>query len=73
MTARHLLIVLAAAGGLALGACASDDSYTPASAAARNATPPSPGDNNAQGLDRGVTTGGRANDTGTAGAELPAQ
>jgi hypothetical protein len=73
MNARHVLIVAAAVGGLALAACAGEDSYTPASHAERHAATPSPGDNNAQGLDRGVTTGGRANDTGSAGAELPAQ
>ncbi len=73
MNARPLLLVFAAAGCLTLGACASDDGYTPASAAARHAAAPSPGDNNAQGLSHGVTTGGRGVDTGDAGAELPAQ
>ena len=71
---RPLIITLAAAAGaLSLAACASDDSYAPAHVGAQHATAPSPGDNNAQGLDRGVTTGGRANNTGDAGAELPSQ
>jgi hypothetical protein len=73
MNTRHLLIIAAAAAGLSLAACASDDSYTPASHAVRHAAPPSPGDNNAQDLNHGVTTGGRANNTGDAGAELPPQ
>jgi hypothetical protein len=72
MKTPHLLIIAAAAAGLSLGACASDDSYTPTTVHA--AAAPSPGDNNATGLNaQSATTNGHINRTGDAGAELPAQ
>jgi hypothetical protein len=72
MITRHLLIALAAAGGLALAACETDSSYTPTTV--HPAAAPSPGDNNATGLSRqSATTNGHVGRTGDAGAELPAQ
>jgi len=72
MTARHLTIILAAAGGLALAACETDSSSTPTTV--HPAAAASPGDNNATGLSRqSATTNGHVNRTGDAGAELPAQ